>query len=131
MNLDYTEAEPVTLDVSRIVTRGLRLRRKRLAAKAATAVVVFGLVPGAITLDLSAQLHSGRAVAGVINGTNADGAGGAVGAPEASGDHGPASTTYGANSGAGSVPQARFKFSVTLPPSYGPIFGLVGDAAGA
>jgi hypothetical protein len=51
-DLDYPDTEAVRLDISAIVSRGTRLRRKRLAARTAAAALVCGLVPAVVTMDV-------------------------------------------------------------------------------
>jgi len=118
IDLDYEDAETVDLDIGAIVRRGTRLRRRHLAIKIAAAVVVFGLVPGAVTMDVS---HQG--LPGMLGTQRA-----AV-HRHASDGHKSVATAgpeYGPDEAG---PEISFK--VTLPAAYGPVRDLTGEQSGA
>jgi hypothetical protein len=138
IDLDYEDAEPVRLDVAAIVRRGSRLRRKRLAARAALAVLVLALIPGAVTVNLSRLSQERHSV--VSLGT----------AGPRDGERRPAQSggTYGGlmnGNGIDATPHqapifgmasllvplsAEVKVAVTLPSGYGPVHDLTGSRSG-
>jgi hypothetical protein len=133
VDLGYPDGEPVGLDVGAIMTRGARIRRRRLLTRVAAATVAAVAVPAIAFLAVGPRItgqesaparHSGaigRPMSGVINGGTYNGG--------SSHD----SPVYGAmRAGAGQSPvvPVRVGASVTVHGHYGPITTLVGDQGG-
>jgi hypothetical protein len=132
IDLDYEDTEPVMLDLSAIVRRGARLRRKRLIVRVTAVVVAAGLVPGLVTVDISRQI-SGSQSNVAVNGLGARHAVPGQGKPSTAtggGYSAAAGTAPTASSTAVSRP-AEVRRAVTLPGSYGAVRGLAGDRSGA
>jgi hypothetical protein len=55
-DLHYVDAEQVELDVSAIIARGIRLRRRRLIINVAAAAVVVGIAPVAVVVEVSGSV---------------------------------------------------------------------------
>ncbi|HEX9030754.1 MAG TPA: hypothetical protein VF834_02835 [Streptosporangiaceae bacterium] len=118
-NLHYPDEQPVRLDVSAIMTRGTRIRRRRLATRVAGAAVAFAVVPGAIVLT--------RQPTTTLHGTLA--------APDTGrrfGQHHPNTLRASSDQATGvrATIQTRVAASATLPQGYDPIISLAGDQSG-
>jgi len=55
-DLHYLDTEQVELDVQAIITRGARLRRKRLITKISAVVLVVGVAPAVVIADMAAPV---------------------------------------------------------------------------
>src|SRR5215469_15895565 len=63
-DLHYLDPEQVELDVSAIIARGIRLRRRRLIIKVAAAAVVISIAPVAVVAEVSGSVpaHTAQTV---------------------------------------------------------------------
>jgi hypothetical protein len=148
VDLGYADSEPVSLDVGAVMTRGMRVRRRRLLTRVAAATMAVAAVPAA---GLIAFLAVGSHIAGP-EGTPALRPP-AVGSPAAAGGGSArhsASHNGGSHSGgpvrrgpvfgyvaapddgplAGRAVPTRVGASVTLHGRYGPVTTLAGDQGG-
>jgi hypothetical protein len=135
VDLGYPDSEPVGLDVSAIMTRGARIRRRRLLTGVAAATMAAVAVPAIAFIAVGPRIagpESAPAARSPLTGSRASGT------VKSAADHGgathggPVFGYNGTSAGVGSSPvvHVRVGASVTLHGQYGPITTLVGDPGG-
>jgi hypothetical protein len=141
--MHYADEQPVDLDVTSIVARGTRIRRRRRLTRVSAAAVC-AVVPLSIALasnrspTTSKWSESAPDTRGAAAGTSRT-IRGAGEAEPAFGDHGSgASGSNGYVNGPAGLPSslarrvpARVALSVTLPQTYDPIDNMAGDSTGS
>ena len=155
-DLHYVDTEQVELDVPAIITRGTRLRRRRLLTKVAAVALVIGVVPAVVIADMTRSVVRGRPMAAPTAADRSASVGAAavfgpvghpvghVKAPAALGtaDSGPGTVVNGQESSAQkgtstagdnlmfSLAQVVVRHATTLSARYGPLLALAGAPTG-
>jgi streptogramin lyase len=143
-DLHYVDTEQVELDVSAIIARGSRLRRRRLITKVAAAAVVVGIAPVAVVVGVTSSapsVHTGP-IAGqlrpALGQRNGYGTGGTFGTDEngpaeVKGYAAPRALSAGAARGdlIFSLQRAVVRHATTLPHKYGRLLAVAGAPAGS
>jgi hypothetical protein len=136
VDLGYPDSEPVGLDVSAIMTRGTRIRRRRLLTRVAAATVAAVAVPAIAFVAVGPRItgqESAPAARSPLTGSRASGTVKNA-ADQGGATHGRPFFGYnGTSAGLGSSPVVHMRVgaSVTLHSQYGPVTTLVGDQGGA
>ncbi len=140
--MHYADEQPVDLDVTSMVARGTRIRRRRRLTRVSAAAVC-AVVPLSIALATNRSPTTGKWSESAPD--NPPAAAGArtmhgIGQVEPSfGEHGPEATgTHGDVNGPAGLPfslarrlATRVAASVTLPQTYDPIDNMAGDSTGS